>query len=789
VHDIRTSDPLRVSNYGTRTRAALLALGLTGCAARIDRSRLAIENLRLHGVRRVDEGDLRNRIATQQTSRTLGIRLPWTDPQYYDETSFRRDLDRIERYYAARGYYSAAVQGVRLDTDPARRRVDIDLTIREGEPTRLRTLWISGCEPASRDDQERWRPSDADCDRIRSRMQLREGAIFTEAAFDADKSLITDLLRDAGHAAARVFESAIVDPVLHEAHVIFVLRPGPTARFGQLYLHESPDEHAMQDGRLRESHYPVRVALRATGIREGSAYNRHDLVDAQRRLFDLGVFGIVRIDEENHVCDSHNRCDAAADRDDPREYVRVDLHVHVSPTRPYRVRAGGGFEIDQSRSDLHLLASFEHSRIPFLGRMARWRIDERPLVFTPLNFGGVASIQGFNVGNLLFTEFRIPEVWPSGTLLANVSWDIGPDPINPNITNRSAVRGSFGALFRFTRQLLGAAYVRGARLDYCGEPLRISCEQSAELKADPIFSQQYIGQTYTYLEQQLTWDTRDNPLQTRRGFYASIVNQESVAIPPVSDYGFLRGALDVRGFIPIGNALVLAVRGFGGTVIGLNGGRNGWPVPTELRFYSGGALSNRGYAFNQVGWRTSIPVTYATDPLTVDTTTHIHDQIGPNEARFSNVGGLTAWEFSTELRWYFPPFGLAFFFDASDVTGWDPGTIPRRQLYVDPHDPNFVPVVVPPPTQFQVRFDPHPSTGFGIRYISPIGVVRLDFGIRLDDLAGCFSGDGGRYAADIAAANAVPGGYPAYYAVSRPKCDFFGLPVPLAFHFAIGEAY
>jgi outer membrane protein assembly factor BamA len=349
------------------------------------------------------------------------------------------------------------------------------------------------------------------------------------------------------------------------------------------------------------------------------------------------------------------------------------------------------------------------------------------------------------------------------------------------------VRGAIGALFRFTRQLLGAAYIRGARLDYCDQALTISCPQSPVLAADPIFSQQYVGQTYTYLEQQLTWDARDNPLQTRRGFYASIVNQEAVAIPSVSSYGFLRGALDVRGFVPIGSALVLAVRGFGGAAVGLSDGINGWPVPTELRFYSGGALSNRGYAFNQVGWRTSVPLAYS-DGLTVDTTTNSNGNIGPNEARFSNVGGLTAWEFSTELRWYFAPFGLAFFFDASDVTGWDPGPIPRRSLYVNPMDPGFQPVVVPSPTAFQVRFDPHPSTGFGIRYISPIGIVRLDIGLRLDDLASCVDA-GGRYAADIAAANAVAGGYPAYYAVSRPKCDFFGLPVPLAFHFAIGEAY
>ncbi len=762
-----------------RPVAWLLALALLhGCAARVDASRLQVENLRFRGVHNVDEGNLRERIATQQTPRTLGIRLPWTDPQYYDETTFRRDLDRIERYYEARGYYSGGVQAVRLDADGPRRHVDIDMTVREGEPTRVATLWISGCEPTSQLPGEHWLPTEHECALIRSRIRLHVGAVFTEADFDGDRQLLTDILRDDGHAAARVFRHSTVDPVLHQAHVIFVLRPGPPARFGDLVLHEAPEDNPMRTGNLPHSGYPVRVALRATAIRPHSEYSRTVLADAQRRLFDLGVFGIVRIDEEPHWCDAENLCDEHANVDDPLLFVRVDLHIRVTPTRPYRVRVGFGLAIDQSRSDLHLLASFEHFRIPFLGRVARWRIDERPLLFTPLSFAGAQGTSLFDVGNLLAMEFRVPEVWQGGTVVANVSWDIGPDPINPTVTHRSAVRGALGTLFHFSRHLLGAAFVRSVRLDYYS--------RSPTLDVDPIWNQQYVSQTYTYLEQQFTWDGRDNPLQTRSGLYASIVNQESAAIPPVSSYAFLRGAIDLRAYLPISQHIVFAVRGFAGAVVGLGGEVGNWPVPSELRFYSGGAMSNRGYPYSQVGWRTSVPISYAGDGRTIDTTSTGGAPVGPNEFRFTNVGGLTAWEFSAELRWYVPPFGVALFFDASDVGGWQPdlaGAV-RRDLYVD-----RVVGAPPRPVPFQIGFDPHPSLGIGLRYISPIGVIRLDLGMRMDDLIrGCSNS---QYASDIASANVGNGspGYPSYYAVSRPKCDFFGLPLPLAFNFAIGEAY
>ncbi len=68
-------------------------------------------------------------------------------------------------------------------------------------------------------------------------------------------------------------------------------------------------------------------------------------------------------------------------------------------------------------------------------------------------------------------------------------------------------------------------------------------------------------------------------------------------------------------------------------------------------------------------------------------------------------------------------------------------------------------------------------------------------GLRLDDL-GC-----GTFNAEVAAQNddrpvdprqtgSAPGRpAPLYYATSRPQCDVFGLAIPAAFHFAIGEAF
>lgn len=164
----------------------------------------------------------------------------------------------------------------------------------------------------------------------------------------------------------------------------------------------------------------------------------------------------------------------------------------------------------------------------------------------------------------------------------------------------------------------------------------------------------------------------------------------------------------------------------------------------------------------------------------------------PDERRLTAVGGLAAWELSAEVRWYLDRFGVVLFFDASDVWGWSPPTItqdnqtvmdiPQRPLVASRPGPR-----TPAPGIEPYRFDPHPSAGVGLRYLSPIGIVRLDVGLRLDDLT-C-----SRFQNQINQILSHPqtAGLPWYFAVSRPRCEVLGfdVPLPLMLNFAIGEAY
>jgi outer membrane protein insertion porin family len=214
--------------------------------------------------------------------------------------------------------------------------------------------------------------------------------------------------------------------------------------------------------------------------------------------------------------------------------------------------------------------------------------------------------------------------------------------------------------------------------------LRISPEEI------PLFNQPTLvsGFGITYAR-----DRRDNPGDPKRGNFNTA--DASVALRSVgSSASFYRIFVQNSTYYSIGRAFVFARSTRFGVEETLDGTREA-DVPLPERFFAGGGTSIRGFGLNQAGPR---------DPITG-----------------FPVGGLALLAFNQELR--FPmklPFvgnrlGGTVFYDAGNV-------------YTDIRHISFT---WKPPANNNLAYFSH-TVGFGVRYPTPIGPVRVDFGYQIN---------------------------------------------------------
>jgi outer membrane protein insertion porin family len=161
-----------------------------------------------------------------------------------------------------------------------------------------------------------------------------------------------------------------------------------------------------------------------------------------------------------------------------------------------------------------------------------------------------------------------------------------------------------------------------------------------------------------------------------------------------SSASFFRAVYQNSSFYPFGRAFVFARSLRFGVEQTLDGTQEA-DVPLPERLFAGGGSTLRGFGLNQAGPR---------DPVTG-----------------FPIGGLALLAFNQELR--FPmnlPYvgnklGGTLFYDAGNVYS----------------DINHVSFAWKPPSPTNLSYFSH-TIGFGVRYPTPIGPVRLDFGYQLN---------------------------------------------------------
>ncbi|MCI0674119.1 MAG: BamA/TamA family outer membrane protein, partial [Myxococcaceae bacterium] len=228
----------------------------------------------------------------------------------------------------------------------------------------------------------------------------------------------------------------------------------------------------------------------------------------------------------------------------------------------------------------------------------------------------------------------------------------------------------------------------------------------------------------SYFEQVLEWDRRDDRIRPRRGYYLGLSLQEGFArlsfdrpspdpggaSVPVTQRGtYLRVVPEVRLYRSFGDTsrLTLATRVRAGTLVplGLVGEGRLEFAPIVTRFFSGGPTTMRGFNSQQLSPR--------------------ERQVVDGVQTEVPVGGSGLFEASLEARYnVFGPVVLATFLDTGLVTARPFGRVEcdRETAPECTHSPVNLPAYISRNLQA--------ATGVGLRYLTPVGPIRLDVAYR-----------------------------------------------------------
>ncbi len=647
-------------------------------------SRPELVALDFEGNERFPDRSLANAILTRPTACRSFVLQPfcWAgadfalDPAFLHPRILRDDFARILIFYYQRGYREAQVDTVVTRTEEERARVTF--RIQEGEPVRIASLEVTGVDEV--DDPE-----------VFQDLPVREGDPLNLIAMDRTRETLARRLRNRGYAHAEVLRHLFIpsdDP--YQAEVEFELYPGPLTRFGPIQV--------VGNEKIEES-----VILRMLPFQEGDLYSEELVFSGQRNLFNLDIFRHAAITQDLEH--------------DPEEVV--PLQVQVNEGHSHRVRAGAGWTTAEC-----------------------FNTDNR---WSSRNFMGGARrlvVRG-RVSNLLTSTFRDELCPQAGTdEYGEVNWSLSADFTQPWIFSP---RNTLTASVFAERQSLQDVFVRqafGTNLGFSrsmgpGTSLTLSYRpQVASLNAAEVF----------FCTSFLICDPQDiDALQaTNRLFPVGISfvrDRTNVALAPTAGYTLTadlehasewtgsqfshhRAIVEGTWFRQVGTDLTLATRlrggwletgRFQGDQVGVAGLRIAHP---QKRFFSGGSNSVRGYGQNQLGPRV---LTVGVDRLLQSTDEAGRPVCSPEavltlECDASPLadgvflsrptGGSAVMEGSVELRF---SLGSALWRGAAFL---DFG-----QVWAEPRDMSLSGLEAAP--------------GFGVRYMTPIGPVRVDLGYRL----------------------------------------------------------
>jgi outer membrane protein assembly complex protein YaeT len=506
---------------------------------------------------------------------------------------------------------------------------------------------------------------------LRPLLSLTSARPYYRPLLDADRNAIEQLYRDEGFQNIRVEGTTVPNADGTRVDVRWEIREGARTIV----------DHVLVSGNF---HTSAELIRREVALQPGRPLGDTAIIESQRRLAALGLFRRVRIIELPHGASTTR-----------------DVLIEVEEADPTSVSVGGGVEASRRLRRVNDQAVDQIELAPRgffeITRRNLWGKNRSVSAFTRISFRprdpAVDSTDPTDEGGYGFNEYRIFGAFRE------------PRPFNRpgDLQITGFLEQAKRTSFNFSRRGIRAEYGRriGERLTISGryafDRTRLFDEQiqpEDRLLIDRVFPQVRLS-TFTG---SVLHDSRNDVLDPERG--AVIGADGTIAARRAgSEVGFVRSFLQAFGYrrIPGAARLILAAGMRFGLAVGferlverfVTADPSGNPivdvvddVPASERFFAGGDTTVRGFVLDRLG--------------TDDT---LNDQGFP-------TGGSGLVVMNVEVRTpYWKGLGGVGFFDAGNVF--------RRATDV---------------SLTKLR----PASGVGVRYRSPLGPLRVDFGFNLD---------------------------------------------------------
>ncbi len=619
----------------------------------------------------------------------------------FSEAAVKESVRNIRLLYQEKGYFFARVEALVRELGPD--RVALEFRVDEGGKVWITRLNFTGNEAFS--------------DR-KLRKQMETGkkwflSFITDAGIYKEEALRTDLLRirlfyeDHGYVRVQVGEPIIrEDRKKRELHVTIPIQEGSRYRLKQVTIRG--DEETIPAAELREE-------LR---LREGEFFSRSMLVKDVEHITDIYAtrgYAFVDVRTNTEVDDAAKTVDVILDISRGRQVFIGKIEVKGNTRtrdkvirREFRMAEGEIYDIEKiklSRFRLGRLGYFDQAKVVEKKRRGvedildlEVEVKERPTGSIAAG-GGWSSAENFILtgdireDNLLgygksisllgrFSSIRTEaELSYTDPYFLDYNFQAGADGfiLNREFDNFDA--DQVGGRLKWGKSLTDWVSV-GTEYEYNVTDIKRIAPEAPERIVE-----QKGKRSTSSITPFVRRDTRDSRFNPTTGSLAE--GSLGFAGGPLGgNNDFYRAAVEGRYYYPVGhhlpvsylNEVVWAARARAQYADSFGGDK----LPIYERLYLGGANTVRGYKYRE---------------------------LGPKDAQGDPIGGHSSLLFSTELLvpTPFKPVKLALFFDA--------GNIYQRSNAFDVSSLRT-------------------SAGVGLRFITPIGPIRLDWGWKLDPRRG-----------------------------------------------------